>query len=633
MDNSGYDISGISLFSINPIDTAINENKNTVKVYGNQTIGGDKVFTGTVTLENEVIHNSTSFSTEDGIIEQLKGNTGDMLDYGNYGVYNDGTSTKYKGIINKKQTDKFYVFHNQINQPVSSLNLGTQDLGTLVVRDPVENNEAATKQYVESHGGGSYLPLSGGTLTGDLIMSNKDIIKIRNLYFDDTGLYNVLRFPTSNRLSVIDGDGTPFMHFNSLASNQLIELSKDTNVNGDITMLNSKRILGLLNPISNDEPANKSYADTKLSLNGGIINGDFGFTTQLRKLLLAGKTSTNSTPEGNFITTISNNDLVIYKGLKFLAMNNDETYTNQRLNMNNNNIINCDSITADKLNITTNTGIINFGDNTVDNILGGNSYTQIAGGNDKYFVCNQLNNETNNNINMLGNEIINCESITCQGSVLTLSAGGAGAFRITNTLNDSLVPIRMNTNKITNLGTPTADTDAATKKYVDDNIPVVPTSSAIYTPITLPSPNNGLFRNYNYQTSFQPFLSITTPNFPIPAPNQRIKYTIHLPILIFNGDSAEVSIRYIYYDSGVRIDPAEFPYDCGNTFKRGELGYEFALTNNTGILNLTRNAFPTNLRIDIELFVMGGSGSIAKLLTGDSGRQMLPYLETQLITV
>ena len=373
MDNSGYDISGISIFSINPIDTAIKENPDTVKVYGNQTIGGDKVFTGTVTLENEVIHNSTSFSTEDGIIEQLKGNTGDMLDYGNYGVYNDGTSTKYKGIINKKQTDKFYVFHNQINQPVSSLNLGTQDLGTLVVRDPVENNEAATKQYVESHGGGSYLPLIGGTLTGDLIMSNKDIINIKNLDFDDTGLYNVLRFPSTNRFSIIEGDGNPFMHFNSLASNQLVEIMKNINIHGNINM------------ITND-------------------------------------------------------------------------------------INNCDSITANRLNITTNTGIINFGDNTVNNILGGNSYTQIAGGNGKYFVCNQLTNETNNNINMTGNNILNCESITCQGSVLTLSAGGAGAFRITNTLNDSLVPIRMNLNKITTLGDPTADNDATTKKYVDDAV-------------------------------------------------------------------------------------------------------------------------------------------------------------------
>jgi len=101
MNNSGYDDDGLNIFDVNPIEEAINSNENTVKTFGNQTIAGDKVFTGTVTLENEIIHNSTSFSTEDGIIEQLKGNTGDLLDYGNYAVFNDGVSTKYKGIINK----------------------------------------------------------------------------------------------------------------------------------------------------------------------------------------------------------------------------------------------------------------------------------------------------------------------------------------------------------------------------------------------------------------------------------------------------------------------------------------------------------------------------------------------------
>jgi len=125
MNNSGYDDDGLNMFDVNPIDEAINSNEFTVKTFGNQTISGDKVFTGTVTIENEIIHDSTTFSTQDGIIEQLRGNTGDMLDYGNYGVYNDGVRTKYKGLINKKQTDKFYVFHNQTEKPISSLNLST----------------------------------------------------------------------------------------------------------------------------------------------------------------------------------------------------------------------------------------------------------------------------------------------------------------------------------------------------------------------------------------------------------------------------------------------------------------------------------------------------------------------------
>jgi len=240
-------------------------------------------------------------------------------------------------------------------------------------------------------------------------------------------------------------------------------------------------------------------------------------------------------------------------------------------------------------NINMNTGVLRFGAGNITstNIDGDAVFTRLRGGNGHTVVINENQCEINTDLNML-------------------------------------------TNKIVNVGSPSIGSDCANKAYVDS---VVPTSGAIYTPITLPSPNNGLFRNYNYQTTYQSFLSITTPNFPIPGPNQRIKYTIHLPTLLFNGDSAEVSIRYIYYDSGVRIDPVEEPNDCGNTFKLGERGYEFVLTNNTGILHLTRNAFPTNLRIDIELFVMGGSGSIAKLLTGNSGRQMLPYLETQLITI
>ncbi|MCP4053538.1 MAG: hypothetical protein GY739_10795, partial [Mesoflavibacter sp.] len=290
MNNSGYDDDGLNIFDVNPIEEAINSNENTVKTFGNQTIGGDKVFTGTVTLENEIIHNSTSFSTEDGIIEQLKGNTGDLLDYGNYAVYNDGVSTKYKGIINKKQTDKFYVFHNQTNQPTTSLNLGTQNLGTIIVREPVEDDEVATKKYVETHGGGNYLPLSGGTMSGNINMNSNSLNDVYFLKFNGQWNRSYITFKDENKLTMgswntSNQDIEPFIHLNDFAGNKLIELMKDIDLHGDINVKNNKRITGLQTPVGNSEPATKGYADglanSKLSLSGGTISGNLGITGQL----------------------------------------------------------------------------------------------------------------------------------------------------------------------------------------------------------------------------------------------------------------------------------------------------------------------------------------------------------------
>ena len=272
MNNSGYDVDGVSIFDVNPIEEAINSNDNTVKTFGNQTISGDKTFTGTVVLENEVIHNSTTFSTEDGIIEQLKGNTGDMLDYGNYAVYNDGVSTKYKGIINKKQTDKFYVFHNQTNQPVSSLNLSTQDLGSLVVREPVEDDEVATKKYIDSHTGGNYLPLSGGTMTGNLDLGNNNMNNVKNINFGDGNLsdQNVIKFDVGNKMTIKTSDNV-FVEFNEVNPNKMMIVKTELEMQERIEM-NDNKIVELGDGTDTKDAVNKGQLDTKLSLNGGEMD-------------------------------------------------------------------------------------------------------------------------------------------------------------------------------------------------------------------------------------------------------------------------------------------------------------------------------------------------------------------------
>jgi len=69
-------------------------------------------------------------------------------------------------------------------------------IGDLILdHDPVVNLEAATKQYVDqevagvSGGSGDFLPLSGGTMTGDLILYNDPVIDLHaatKQYVDNT---------------------------------------------------------------------------------------------------------------------------------------------------------------------------------------------------------------------------------------------------------------------------------------------------------------------------------------------------------------------------------------------------------------------------------------------------------------
>ena len=193
---------------------------NMVTIDSDQTITGEKTFEKVI-INDLSVNNQTTFSTEDGIIHQLTGNTvSDNLDYGNFATYND-EGVKYKGIINKKGTDKFYVFHNQTTMPETSLDLNTQSLASLVVREPVAQNEVATKGYVESHGGGNFLPLDGSeNMSGDLTFDNGlDIVNLRNIKFSDNFMYNALYFPNNNRLAITsynsDGSADQFMLYNN----------------------------------------------------------------------------------------------------------------------------------------------------------------------------------------------------------------------------------------------------------------------------------------------------------------------------------------------------------------------------------------------------------------------------------
>ncbi len=89
-------------------------------------------------------------------------------------------------------------------------------------------------------------------------------------------------------------------------------------------------------------------------------------------------------------------------------------------------------------------------------------------------------------------------SITAGNSSVTVIDTGVGRVEtnidgaiqstINGTLYDIQIPISMNSNKIQSLGTPTVDTDASTKLYVDQQIATLPTSLDGLSDVTITTP-------------------------------------------------------------------------------------------------------------------------------------------------
>ena len=492
----------------------VDRNEANQEMTGNLNIQGNLNVTNTLTANIMVTQGDISIS--DGLIEHIKIDGEEPVNdknFGDYAEYRENSNDLFKGYGIGAGEDQLYVFTNSANRPLQDTDLSLLQKGTVSIREPVQPDECASKFYVDNHTSGNYLPLTGGTLSGllraegGLNMNNNRIQGVggppihpneasNKAYTDAVGntklsltggnLTGNVKFPQGgkiqfqstgatidnivggNEFTVLRGGNDKYFAVNQLRcetnntldmNNNIIDDIKEVNLsdnNGRFVYFNDGTYIqtALANHnfhIAKHATTNKIFSVNTntgaTTLNGSqTINGNL--IMPLNREILLGN---------NTLKTIGNNDIVFYKGDpvdgKFFALNNNEAYTTLNLRM----------PQAGKIRfITTGTAI--------DNIDGGILYTRIRGANGHTLVVNENWTEINNDVNMLGNNIINCESITSNGSLLTLSAGGAGAFRITNTLSDTTVPLRMNGNKITLLGTPTADSDAATKLYVDNAV-------------------------------------------------------------------------------------------------------------------------------------------------------------------
>ena len=195
--------------------------------------------------------------------------------------------------------------------------------------------------------------------------------------------------------------------------------------------------------------------------------------------------------QGNSLESLNNNDVAIYKGSQFLAMNSYETYTNQRINMRGNAIVgvvnplspndvatkqyvdnavssggSVDNLTSSTLNLDwkanngNNNGIlffdksqsayplmnVGFGNN------GSSSIFQVFSANQLIVGCNQNAIQFREGNNGVGGGV----DVISNDAVQFVSSSG-------NKQNISVGTVECATE-------PTTDNQVATKKYVDDNI-------------------------------------------------------------------------------------------------------------------------------------------------------------------
>ena len=189
----------VSPFYVSTTQVGIGTSPNSsydLHVYGNVKVGANLDVSGNLTVNGTLTYlNVTDLAVEDPLIKLAKDNDANTLDIGLFGKYAISTNVKYKGFFNDASDDKFKLFTGLTTEPTTTVDTSDSGyaVGTLVAdvegtltgviassttattQNADDNStKVATTAYVDT-AAGNYLPLSGGTMTGDIAMGSNNI--------------------------------------------------------------------------------------------------------------------------------------------------------------------------------------------------------------------------------------------------------------------------------------------------------------------------------------------------------------------------------------------------------------------------------------------------------------------------